>query len=368
MEKYLDSLNSEIREYFRILCPEFPSWLLEYIDTPAMSRIGGISLNCGTDYSGCFHSRYWYSNLDHSVGVALIIWNFTHDMRQTLSGLFHDIATPVFKHCIDFMNGDHENQESTEERTCGIIKNSREIMCLLERDGIELSEVCDYKLYPIADNPSPRLSADRFEYNFSSGLTFFRVWELNSIKRVYGDITLSRNEDGAVELAFAHKDICEEYIDTVSKLWPQWVSDKDRTVMQFIADMCASMCAAGYLTVDDLYSLSEAEVINRILNCSDGYLSSCFRRFQQEDTVYRSDTKVEDRYCVKVKSKTRYIDPLVCTENGAKRVSKSSSKAKAQIDGYLYRHIDGEYYTCFDFQFRPYNISSEAPANKAKDM
>lgn len=97
------------------------------------------------------------STLDHSVGVALIIWNFTKVKKQTLAGLFHDIATPTFKHCIDFMNGDSEHQESTEERTEQIIKNSKKIMDLLNRDGIKVEEISDYHIYPIADNDTPKL-------------------------------------------------------------------------------------------------------------------------------------------------------------------------------------------------------------------
>lgn len=54
----------------------------------------------------------------------------TFSLKQTLAGLFHDIATPVFKHCIDFMNGDSETQESTEEKTSDIIRNSSKIMFL----------------------------------------------------------------------------------------------------------------------------------------------------------------------------------------------------------------------------------------------
>ena len=70
-------------------------------------------------------NRFFYSNLEHSIGVALIVWNFTKDKKQTLAGLFHDISTPVFKHCIDFLNGDYETQESTEELTTYMIKNSK---------------------------------------------------------------------------------------------------------------------------------------------------------------------------------------------------------------------------------------------------
>lgn len=352
MEKYIDTLNDEIKEYFKILSPEFPEWLCEYIDTPEMQRISKISMSCGTDYSKCFNIKYWYSNLEHSIGVALIIWNFTHDKKQTLAGLFHDIATPTFKHCIDFMNGDSETQESTEERTTDIIKNSKKIMKLLERDGIKLEEVDDYKKYPIADNSTPQLAADRFEYTFANGLTFSKVWNLEEIKKIYNNVTVDKNEYGIDELVFKDKEVCEEYIQIISKLWPEWVSEKDRTVMQFLADMCKSMNNAGYLTVDDLYHLSEQEVIEKILNCNDTYLSESFKRFQEADKVYSSSYPVKDRYCVNVKAKARYIVPLVQTENGTVRINKISEKAQQNIQNYL--NMPKEGWTYLDFDFKPY--------------
>ena len=358
MNNYYNNLNDEVKEYFSILSPEFPEWLLEYINTPEMERIGKISMSCGTDYSKCFNVKYWYSNLDHSVGVAIIIWNFTHDKKQTLAGLFHDIATPVFKHCIDFMNGDSETQESTEERTTDIIKNSKRIMWLLERDGIKLQDVDDYKKYPIADNDTPKLSADRFEYTFASGLTFFRVWELDKIRKIYNNITIAKNEYGIDELVFKDKEVCEEYISIISKLWPEWVSDKDRTVMQFLADMCKSMNNAGYLTIDDLYSLSESEIINKFLNCEDSYLSESFKKFQNADTVYQSDSKIQDKYCVNVKAKTRYVVPLVLTEDGTVRINEISEKANNEINTYI-SLPKGGYYTYFDFNFIPYESARD---------
>ena len=354
MNNYYDNLNDEIKEYFNILSPDFPEWLLEYIDTPEMLRISKISMSCGTDYSKCFNLRYWYSNLDHSVGVALIIWHFTHDKKQTLAGLFHDIATPVFKHCIDFMNGDTETQESTEEKTSDIIRNSSKIMNLLKRDGIKLEEVDDYKLYPIADNDTPKLSADRFEYTFASGLTFFRVWELGKIKKIYNNIIVTKNEDGIEELAFKDKEVCEEYINIISKLWPEWVSDKDRTVMQFLADMCKSMSNAGYLTIEDLYTLSEQDVIDKILTCEDKYLSDSFKLFQETDKVYKSSVPVLNKYCVNIKAKTRYVVPLVQTVDGVVRINQISDRAANQIKDYL-NYPKGGYYTYFDFDFEPYD-------------
>lgn len=354
MTNYLESLNDEVKEYFKILSPEFPMWLLEYIETNEMQRISKISMSCGTDYSKCFNIKYWYSNLDHSVGVALIIWNFTHDKKQTLAGLFHDIATPVFKHCIDFMNGDSENQESTEEKTTEIIKNSKTIMNLLKRDNIKLEEVCDYKIYPLADNETPKLSADRFEYTFSSGLTFFRVWDLKKIKKIYDNITITKNEDNLDELCFKNKEICEEYISIASKLWPEWVSDNDRTVMQFLADMCSSMNIAGYLPINDLYTLSEEEVISKFLNCNDTYLKESFIKFQSVTNASSSFKIPKDKYYTNVKSKTRYIVPLVANDDSKPiRINEISAKANEEINNYL-NLPKGGYYTYFDFDFKPY--------------
>ena len=215
MENYFKNLNKEVREYLKILSPEFPKWLLDYINTPEMLRLNGIGMSCGTLYSKVYNDKYFYSSLTHSIAVALILWHFTQSKKQTLSGLFHDIATPTFKHCIDFMNGDSEHQESTEERTEQIIKDSKEIMSLLKRDNIKIEEVSDYHIYPLADNDTPRLSADRFEYTLSGGLYQKKVFELEDIEKYYNNILVLKNEDGIDELSFKDIKLCEQFIHTI---------------------------------------------------------------------------------------------------------------------------------------------------------
>ncbi len=349
-KNYLETLHPEIRAYFHLLCPKFPQWLCEYIDTPEMQRLAGTSLNCGTDHCKLFNIRYWYSNLDHSVGVALILWYFTQDKRQTLAGLFHDIATPAFKHCIDFMNGDAEHQESTEERTEQILRDAVLINTLLQRDSIALEDVWDYKKYPIADNETPRLAADRLEYNFSSGLSFYRVWSLEKIQQMYNNITVAANEDGIPELAFRDVIACEAYIHTVSKLWPRWICDADRTAMQFIADICTAMSRSGLLTVDDLYSHSEQQIVENIQSCSIVEIKKAFAAFQNTEKVCCGTELQPGWYRTKAIAKRRYVDPLVTLPGGAQRISVLSAQAARDIANYLAIPAGG-YYTGFDFPF-----------------
>ena len=61
---------------------------------------------------------------------------------------------------------------------------------------------------------------------------------------------------------------------------------------------------------------SEKEVIDRILNCEDNYIKESFIKFQHATKTYSSDVPVNDKYCISVKGKRRYIVPLV--KNGEK--------------------------------------------------
>ena len=354
MSKYYNNLDDLRKEYFKVLSPVFPEWLLDYIDTPEIQRLSGISMVCGTDYSKIYDYKSFNSTLDHSVGVALIIWNFTKDKKQTLAGLFHDIATPIFKHCIDFMNGDSEHQESTEERTEQVIRNSQTILSLLNRDGIKVEEISDYHIYPIADNNTPRLSADRFEYTFSNGLFLYGAWNVDEISKYYNDITILKNEDGIEELGFKTPQICKEYLHTILPIFANYDSDNNRTVMQFFADIVKSMNVKGYITVDDLYELSEEDVINRILNCDDTYIKESFVKFQNATSVYGSDTPVNNRYCISVKGKKRYIVPLTQNNGNAYRISQIDETARNEVQDYI--NIKRSKYTGFNFEFNPYSF------------
>lgn len=354
MEEYFNSLNEEVRDYLKILSPEFPEWLLEYINTPEMLRLDGVGMSCGTLYTKVYNDKYYYSSLTHSIAVALILWHFTHDKKQTLSGLFHDIATPTFKHCIDFLNGDSEHQESTEERTEQILLNSKEIMYLLERDNIKIEEVSNYHIYPIADNDTPRLSADRFEYTLSGGLYQERIFEIEDIRKYYNNVTILKNEEGIDELGFKDKSICEKFINSVSKLWPHWVEDEDRLCMQFIADIVKSMNFKGYITIDDLYKYSDKKIIELIKNCEDNYLKESFEKFQNatRNSVYKSDVENDEIYCTSVKGKKRYIIPLVNIDNKSYRINDISTQANNDINSFLNMKLHK--YIGFNFDFKPY--------------
>ena len=338
MNQYLEQKSPMIKEYFKILLPEgIPDFLWDYINTPEMQKQNGISVSCGTIYSKMYN-QIWYSSLDHSIAVALIVWNFTKDKKQTLAGLFHDIATPVFKHTIDFMNGDYETQESTEELTTKIIENSKEIISLLNRDNIKVEEVDDYHIYPIADNDTPQLAADRLEYTMSNGLGVTeKLWGLDEVKEIYQNIEVQKNENGIEELGFKDKEKAEKFVHTMSKLSCLYRRIETKYTMQFLADIMKKMSERNLITKSDLYKYQEKDIINKIENCQYDNISNCFKIWRNAIEISKSDEIVKDKYCVGIdKVKVRYINPLVkVSDNVFERVNIISEKANIDIKNIL---------------------------------
>ena len=339
---YFDNVHKDILEYYKILEPEFPEWLKDYINTKELLKQNYISVTCGTIYSDLYESSFFYSSLDHSIAVALIIWHFTHDKKQTLAGLFHDIATPVFKHSIDFLNGDYMNQESTEDLTTSIILNSKEIMNLLNRDNIDIKEVNDYHLYPIADNDTPFLSSDRLEYSLSNALFTYNKLNIDEIKKIYDDIYVGKDENGNIELSFKTKSLARQFVKVTSELSIIYRADKTRYSMQLLADIIKKLNDEGKVTIDDLYELKESEIIEIIEN-SD--YSEIFNTWRNAKKILVSKDKPEGVYYVNHGSKIRYIDPLV----EGKRISSICKIAKKYIDNNLAYDMDNYVYLNINF-------------------
>lgn len=171
----------------------------------------------------------------------------------------------------------------------------------------------------------------------------------SKIKKIYSNLEIQKNEEGIEELGFKNKEIAETFIDGASELWPLWISNKDKLVMQFFADTVKKMSEKNYLTTNDLYTLSEQNVIEKIENCEDKNISRCFKLFRNSTTIGESDTPILDKYCISINAKRRYIIPLVETDNSYKRINDISISAKKQIDSYL--QYNTKKYAYLDFKF-----------------
>ena len=316
---------------WRIYCGDMPDFIIRLSETPPMMRLRHVGMNCGCEYVALHKEDMCrrYTRFEHSLGVALIVWNFTRDVKQSVAGLFHDISTPAFAHVVDFLNGDHLTQESTESRTSEMIDSSHEIQEVLADLGLTTSDVCDYHLYTIADNASPRLSADRLEYTMGNFIQY-GVCGTDEIELYYNDLSAGMNEDRQPEIVFRTPEIAEKFALASMKNSYVYISDSDRFTMQYLAELLKSAMEKNYgLTVDNLYT-TEENVIEKLEN--NPFIDSAWHSYTKIKGVRRLTDPVCDTFCVRVNAKRRYLDPFVM---GKGRVSAYSEKYSAEIKKFL---------------------------------
>lgn len=258
-------MESDFKEYQKYL-GSIPEFLKPYLELNILKRLKDISLLCGMDYASksAYNFAFYISRYDHSLNVALITWRLTNCKEATLAALFHDISTPVFSHVIDYMNGDTVNQESTEEKTEEILRNSKELKKLLKHDNIAIDDIVDFKKYSIVDLDRPLLCADRLDNIISVGMAWVKKIALSDALKIIDSISVVDNEFGVEEISINDEHIAEyltlinDYINELTH------TNTDTFMMILLADIIKRCITLNIFTYEDLFVMGEHTAIDLI--------------------------------------------------------------------------------------------------------
>ena len=302
---------------------EIPSFLQPYLNCDALIRLKGIDMNCGVQMTSfpLFFQRKTTDRYDHSLITALCAWHFTHDRIQSLACLFHDIATPVFSHTVDFAGGDYMMQESTEKGIAEILQNDSGIRTQLKQDGILIKEVCNYHMYPICDNTAPKLSCDRLSY-LLTGMIELGFGTKQEAEMIFDDLSVGMNETGEMELCFGCIDVALLFAQRALQCGIIYSCSFDRYAMEELAQLLKSAFSHQILTVKDLYT-TEDQVIQKLKNST---VADAWNRFTQLYGIQMTKTRKDGS--LQVKAKKRYVDPYV---SGKGRISQIDSSMNRKI-------------------------------------
>ena len=314
---------------------ETPAFLTPFLETPELRRLRDVGMNCGCEYTAFprFRGLPRYSRFSHSLGAALIVWRFTGDRAQTLAALFHDLATPVFAHVVDFLRGDYLRQEATEARTEEILRGSAEIGRLLDALSIPFDAVTDYHRYPVADNDAPRLSSDRLEYTMGNALGYGFASQAE-LAAWYRDLRVAAAPDGQIELAFGEPAAALGFARTALRCARVYVSDEDRYAMQMLSELLAAALRRGVLDEGDLYG-TEPAVIAKLE--AEGETRRAWREFRALHRMRNDDAAPPEKRRV-IPAKKRFIDPLV---EGRGRASELDEGFRRELEQFLSEPQDG---------------------------
>ena len=293
-----------------------PEFINKYLETPSLLRLKKVGYFCGMDYASkdIYDFSEYISRYDHSLSVALLTYHLTHDKKATLAALFHDVATPCFSHVIDYMNGDYEKQESTEEFTEKILKNDTYLLKCLQEDNIDIEDIINFKQYSIVDNDRPKLCADRLDGIILTGMCWTKSINKRDISNILKHISIYINEDGEEEIGFDSIEVGQKVLEESEEIDLYCHSNEDNYMMQLLASMTKTAIEFGYLKYEDLYYLNEEELLAIFSNCNNTAITTYLNMFK--------NIKLEDIPQTQISNlKAREINPLVNNERIKKGIT-----------------------------------------------
>ncbi len=285
-----------------------PEFLKEYLSMPSITRLKDITYLCGMDYA----SKYVYdfkepiSRYDHSLTVALMTWNFTHDIKATIAALYHDAATPCFSHVIDYMNRDYLVQESTEKPLEDMLKKDSILSNKLKDDNIDIEDIINFKKYSIVDLERPKLCADRLDGIILTGISWTKQIDECMINKFIDGISLYMNEDGEYEIGFNNEDAAIEALIINNSIDSLCHTRSDNYMMELLANIVNLAIKREYISYEQLYSSKEIDLLNILNNTNDMDINNMLNSFYN---MKKKDIPLDFNM---PKIKMRTLNPIVC--------------------------------------------------------
>ena len=313
-----------MREYIELFInDDYPEFIDKYLNTKTMRHIKEVTQFCGCDYSGLYDPRFLYTRYDHSLVVALMTWHFTHDKKETIAALLHDVGTPCFAHCIDYVFGDYIDQESSEKKISEVLKEDDELLGYLEEDGISLEDLEDFSKYHILENKSPRLCTDRLDGVLHTCYVWLQTNTLEEIRDIYNDMIVLENEDGLKEIGFKTKEKALDFVRLTYTYAKELRGNTDKYVTKYISELVKEAVQLGLITLEDLYTKKESEICEIFAqNFKSWHL------FREATSLEETEEEPSDMFWVSLDAKLRNTTPLVETAQGALRITEVSEEAR----------------------------------------
>lgn len=309
-------------DYLKIFIDkDFPEFLQKYLDTDTLRMLKSRSQFCGCDYTKIYNPTFYYTRFHHSIIVALINYYFTRDKKSTIASLFHDRKTPCFAHVIDYVLGDYKNQESSESIKKNVLLQDKELLKMLKEDKIEVEELEDLSKYPILENKSPRLCADRLDGVLHTCAIWLSTHSLSEINEVFQGLSVI-DDNGSLELGFTNVEKALKFSRMVMVYAKELQGNRDKFVMQYICDMIKLLIGEGLITFENLYIKGENEIVSLLEKFPS------WKNFKNATSVISSDIKPTFDYSVSIDVKKRNVIPLIDLNGNIARINEVNDEAK----------------------------------------
>ncbi len=134
--------------------------LLELMASTAMQRLQGVMQHGISALIGITEP---ITRFDHCVGAMILVKKLNGGLPEQIAALLHDVSHTAFSHVIDYVVDGHNSQSYHDEMKEAYLTGT-DIPEILARHDLDWHNFIHEEDYPILEQPSPKLCADRIDY------------------------------------------------------------------------------------------------------------------------------------------------------------------------------------------------------------
>jgi len=290
--------------------------LNDLMQTTAVQRLQGVLQHGISALLGitCPVSRF-----EHSMGVMLLVRRLGAPLEEQMAALLHDVSHTAFSHVIDYVFDGHDSQDYHEDMKESYVAGT-DLPAVLAGHGYDWRDFLQEESFPLLEQPSPALCADRLDYFLRDSL----------------DLDLATGDE--VQSALSHLAVHRGRVavdDVSTARWlgytfiqadqVSWANFREVGLYELTARAIKTGQRLGAITEADIWSTDE-QLWARLRMCDDPEL-------QRQVVLISPDTQFawdEANPTFRISTKLRTIDPDVLVAGRLRPLSA--------IDGEFARH------------------------------
>ncbi len=300
--------------------------IIDLIHSRPFQRLKHISQDGATHFLQSFRN---VTRFEHSVGTWYLAKKYNRSIEEQIASLLHDIPHTAFSHVADFVMQDaqHEYHDKFLQK---IIMQS-EIPDMLKKHRIDLQKVLEKEQYPLLDNKLPDISVDRWDYFLRDGYAFGVLpQETNKM------LQASLKEADAV---FYFENVSIATLAAIlfvncSRLI--WLDPTSHGAFFLLSEAIKIAMENGVLSEEDLFG-TDSKVMKLLESLENKRIKTLLQRLQSGKQFHYTPKESAEFYGP---NKPRFIDPLIKTDGGFKRVSEMIPGMREYFDEFVLLHTN----------------------------
>ncbi len=297
--------------------------ILALLETAVLTRLKGILQHGITGLIGLTDQT---TRFDHSVGAMLIVHRLGGSVEEQIAALLHDVSHTAFSHVIDYVVDGHDDQSYHDEIKEAYLAQT-DIPATLAQFGYEWQQFLHEEDFPILEQPSPHLCADRVDYflrdAYGLGLATMEeiTFGLDSLILANGRIAVNNME--------AAQWFANTYMQADDKSWANF---REVGLYEVTARAIKRALQIELITEAD-FMMTDEQFWQKLHQGNDEELKYWLSVITLETQFERDD----DNPTFRVSTKLRTIDPDVLIDGELRPLSTLDPNFAQQRTAYLQR-------------------------------